>query len=341
MDQQSKQRGVSAWRRVVLRMAARASWHIRGLLLWLLQRPGLRWVPLPYPAIGNVQQWRAQAESMCASKVLPKRHYVRALQHGMFTAQNLADAVFLRNRMGFELAFLEDPLLMGMLAARAGSGMAQKIRAEAHKEAKAEAEEARRDGRQQAAVRELIGPRGGLPTLRKDLLKLAALLHVTVEEKDTVPKIRELCKPMVDLLLKGKDKEPPAEVSRAKSATVQAEAKSMASAQFPAPEVQWPTLDLQDPSVLPLQQVQQMMVAQEEKFQGMLSQVFQHVMSMQNNPNVPELPGVERGADSVMEERGNWSPTESEKIRIQADYHAEMREERTRMGGSNYASQYE
>eukprot|EP00913_Durusdinium_trenchii_P035559 g33276.t1 len=41
---------------------------------------------------------------------------------------------------------------------------------------------------------------GGLPTLRSDLVKLAALLHVPLEDKMTVPQIKEKVKPMVDLL---------------------------------------------------------------------------------------------------------------------------------------------
>ena len=90
---------------------------------------------------------------------MAKRHLTRAQQVGAFTAQNLKDAVFLRNRMGFNLAFMEDPLLTGMLAARATKGLASKIRADAIQEAQKEAKRLKEEGKLTAAARELIGPR--------------------------------------------------------------------------------------------------------------------------------------------------------------------------------------
>lgn len=117
--------------------------------------------------------------------------YRKALQLQLFSPANLAECCFLRNRMGLELSFLEDPLLMGMMACRAAKGMGSRIKALARQQADQEAKKARAEGRQEAAVRELIGPRGGLPTLRKDLLKLAALVHVPVTDKMTVDQIRQ------------------------------------------------------------------------------------------------------------------------------------------------------
>lgn len=155
------------WGRLLRRLVLRAAWHIQGLLLWLLQRPALRWVPLPYPAVGDLTAWQDQAETMVANRCLPRRHVTRARQVGAFNAQNLVDATHLRNRMGFQLAFLEDPMLMGMLAARASKGMSHRIRSVALMEAKEEAKKLKESGKQQAAVRELIGPRGGLPTFVK------------------------------------------------------------------------------------------------------------------------------------------------------------------------------
>ena len=37
---------------------SRALWHVHGMLLWLLQRPALRYVPFPYPSVGTVSQWK-------------------------------------------------------------------------------------------------------------------------------------------------------------------------------------------------------------------------------------------------------------------------------------------
>ena len=122
---------------------------------------------------------------------MAKRHLTRAQQVGAFTAQNLKDAVFLRNRMGFNLiSCMEDPLT-GMLAARATKGLASKIRADPIQEAQKEAKRLKEEGKLTAAARELIGPRGGLPVLRQDLLRLATLLHVEIAEGDTIAKLKE------------------------------------------------------------------------------------------------------------------------------------------------------
>ena len=153
--------------------------HTRGLAL-ALAATSLRWVPVPYPATSDTKQWRQQAESMVANGSLAKCHLTRAQQVGAFTAQNLKDAVFLRNRMGFNSAFIEDSLLTGMLAARATKGLASRIRADAIQEAQKEAKRLKDEWKLTAAAREQIGPRGGLPVLRQDLLRLAALLHVEV-----------------------------------------------------------------------------------------------------------------------------------------------------------------
>jgi hypothetical protein len=126
---------------------------------------------------------------------MAKRHLTRAQQVGAFTAQNLKDAVFLRNRMGFNLiSCMEDPLT-GMLAARATKGLASKIRADPIQEAQKEAKRLKEEGKLTAAARELIGPRGGLPVLRQDLLRLATLLHVEIAEGDTIAKLKEKCRP--------------------------------------------------------------------------------------------------------------------------------------------------
>ena len=143
------------------RLVVRAVWHMQGVWLWLLQRPGLRWLPPPYPSVGSPEQWRMQAESIVANRAFPRRHYRKALQLQLFSPANLAECCFLRNRMGLELSFLEDPLLMGMMACRAAKGMGSRIKALARQQADQEAKTARAEGRQEAAVRELIGPRGG------------------------------------------------------------------------------------------------------------------------------------------------------------------------------------
>ena len=52
------------FRRMCLRLLERNVWHFAGLLLWLLQRPLLRYVPLPYSNTRSLEEWKEQAEAM-------------------------------------------------------------------------------------------------------------------------------------------------------------------------------------------------------------------------------------------------------------------------------------
>lgn len=49
-------------------------------------------------------------------------------------------------------------------------------------------------GNQEEMVRQLVGPRGGLPSLKADLVRLATLLHVQVDPKDTVDQLKKKVK---------------------------------------------------------------------------------------------------------------------------------------------------
>eukprot|EP00974_Lingulodinium_polyedra_P041966 4028622-Lingulodinium_polyedra.AAC.1 len=46
------------WGRFVGRFLIRAVWHWRGLLLWLVRRPRLRCLPLPYPAVRSRKEYQ-------------------------------------------------------------------------------------------------------------------------------------------------------------------------------------------------------------------------------------------------------------------------------------------
>ena len=177
-----KEEVLCRFNRLLVRMLLRSRWHVQGLLLWLLQRPYLRYVPYPYPSVKTVEQWQLQADQMAVAKSASRRHVTRALQLKAFTAKNLQELTWLRGRVGLRQAFLEDTMLTGMLAARAQRGTAAYLRKAAIAEAKAEADKLKADGKKQEALRQLVGPRGGLPTLRADLLRLAALLHVQLDE---------------------------------------------------------------------------------------------------------------------------------------------------------------
>ena len=147
------------------------------------------WFPLPCLLMNmlNLMKYMRTCLSMlpCPKPLHPLRWRMHLRGRHPSLSFRLKDATYLRNRMGFEMAFMGDPLLAGMLAARASEGISHRIRSVALMEAKEEAKKAKDAGKQQIAVRELVGPRGGLPTLRQDLLKQSALFHLDVSEKDT------------------------------------------------------------------------------------------------------------------------------------------------------------
>lgn len=186
--------------------------------------------------------------------------YRKALQLQLFSPANLAECCFLRNRMGLELSFLEDPLLMGMMACRAAKGMGSRIKALARQQADQEAKKARAEGRQEAAVRELIGPRGGLPTLRKDLLKLAALVHVPVTDKMTVDQIRQAVRPVVQEM--ARDNTPKKSGASSSGLAVESPQRLLEPKSLPAPES--PTTTTVDQPAI-LQEVNSLLANQEEK----------------------------------------------------------------------------
>lgn len=79
-------------------------------------------------------------------------------------------------------------------------GMTKGLKKAAQAEALEAAKQAGSTEKREQEARTLIGPKGCLPTLRRHLLKLAALLRVDIAEKDTVDTIKEKAKPMVNLL---------------------------------------------------------------------------------------------------------------------------------------------
>ena len=221
---------------------------------------------------------------------LSKRHLARARQVGAFNAENSMDA---RNRLGFEVSFMEDPLLAGILAARSAKGISHRMRAIALQEAKAEAKRIKNSGRQREAVQELVGPPGGLPTLRQDLLKLAAILHIDIAKKDTRAMLKEKCRPAIDLLMEGFPNQPK------ESQRPRTEPSLRRKHLWQRLQLRWQTAHRRSfrfsknrrPAVsgdVPLQQVQQLMAEQEARCQTMLSQVFQHVMNLQGSQMLPQ-----------------------------------------------------
>ncbi len=189
------------WSRFALRTLKKFEWHAKGILLWLVQRSCLRYVPFPYPSVSTCEAWKEQANKMAFEiGCLSHRHLERAAILNSFNAANLADCIWLRNRVGLKVAFMEDPLLEGMLAAKSAKGTAALLKKEAFAEAQRQARVLASQDKLQSAARELLGPKGGLPTLKKDLIKLAAYLEQPIDEKATVDQMKSLLRPLVSQL---------------------------------------------------------------------------------------------------------------------------------------------
>ena len=184
----------------MLRSQERSLWAAKGLLLWLHRKPWLRYLPLPFPSTTTLQQWKEQALKQAMDGIFPKQHFKKAELAQSFNMQNLGDCSHLRDRLGLATSFMEDPKVEGMLCGRAMKGLGAKLKKQAHLEALEAAKAAEESGKREQEARSMIGPKGGLPTLRGDLLRLAALLHVPVEDGDTVNQLKEKIKPTVALL---------------------------------------------------------------------------------------------------------------------------------------------
>eukprot|EP00913_Durusdinium_trenchii_P033105 g30995.t1 len=173
-----------------------------------------------------------------------------AYEADKFTFAHLSECIQWRNRIGLDASFCEDPVLQGFKLAKAAKGLSQKVKSAALAEAQTKAQEAAAAGELEQQARELIGPRGGLPTLRKDLVKLAALLNVPIQASDTVEQIKEKVKPTVALLKEGSK---PSAKAKAKGdakkptlapfiveSTLYKNLKSEASGSRPPENVPWP-----------------------------------------------------------------------------------------------------
>ena len=181
-----------------------------------------------------VEKWLCQAQSMVQGRVLPQKHLQMALQQKRFTMTNLGECVHLRQRLGLRTSFCEDVMLNGMLEAVPMKGMAAKLKKAAQQEALEESQKMKSDLQREEAARSMIGPKGGLPTLRGDLLRLASLLHVKVDEKDKIEDLKAKVRPIVNVL---KEKPPPltaAKTSAKKGAKPKSVAKDAAASSMSA-----------------------------------------------------------------------------------------------------------
>ena len=174
---------------------APTGWHFQGVLQWLIQRPFLRYLPFPEPMVATVKEWKDQLQDNVTRGVWARRWLQKAASR--MSAVTLKEAQTLRSRLGLELCFMEDPaLLFGirMLRRRPRAKAQASLVEETHKAI------AELDGRRDDYAREMIGPRGRLPKLKCDLVKLALLPRVPVSGDDTIEDLKRKVRPMVEEL---------------------------------------------------------------------------------------------------------------------------------------------
>lgn len=265
-------------------------------------------------------------------RAIPQQHHQRAIHFQAYSTQNLHELSQFRNRLGLEFAFVEDNLLQGMLAARSGKGIKQQLKKEAMKEAQAAAAEATQKGEQVEAVRSLIGPRGGLPSLKSDLLKLAALLMIPVDTKMTNEELKNACRPIVaELLAKGPTKAKTSSSSTSRSSTDHPPMTKAPSAVGAYQKAGFPTPSKAPEPGISASEVQQLLAQQEQRFQSMLNGVFQHMMT----PGAVGVPPISQTLDATMgqppaEELHGWSQDEIQQMN--RDYYEQDAEWRTANG---------
>lgn len=334
-----KEAVVQRWRRMVARLHDRRLWHFHGILLWLLQRPGLRFLPCPYPTVKSCKGWALQVESMSSQKIWPARHLKLALK--AMTPARLSECLFFRDRIGFELAFLEDQVMGNILLVRNMRGQKAAIHKEAMLEAQREARQVAQSDQRDETIRSLIGPRGGLPTLKGDLVKLATLLHQTVEEKDTVEILKQKVRgPLAAVMATLKNKD-----SRSRASQDADSMKSLPSSSQSAPPSPDRRAHQQDDLQALEGRVLQSLEKQEKKFQEFFQQMMLHMQSMPketaatpNSWTMATPPRRHRGEDVVMNQQEQMEEmSRAEVQRLNAEYYQDRRAEWVASHGAEYA----
>ena len=151
---------LTRWRRVFTRIAARSVWHWQGLLHWLLPRAHLRGWATPWPGTETVFQYHRQS-----LRLQSMAYHV--------SAAVLLELVELRNKMGFELAFLgNDKVTEAVRIARISSGVMVRLRGAA------QAERGPTALPSASSSGPGFGPRGGLPRDKPSLQAFARRMRL-------------------------------------------------------------------------------------------------------------------------------------------------------------------
>jgi len=226
-------------------------------------------------------------------------------------------------------------MLTGLLAARSNKALNLRLRAEVIAEAKAEANQLKDEKAKVEAVRSLIGPRGGLPTLRNDLLRLATLLHVEIADRDTIEVLKTKIRPVVESL-----KGPLAEVKSSRSSTEHFEvgtptAAAKAKSAPKPPPVELPNR-MQPDAQMSNEELRALLTEQENKYTTMINQMYQHIMMVQSNA-ASMMPPLTMGElpDAQMAPRDR---TAEEIQQMNADYQLEMGRQRFEAQHGEFAS---
>ena len=115
------------------------------------------------------------------------------------------------------------------------------------------------------------------------LLKLAALLHIDVPEKATVEQIKQMCRPVVGAFMLKPGKSSTASSStEVKPAQQQPERTEMTPKGAPKDDEVGSWSSSSATHGIIVQDVHALLAQQDIKYQGMLSQVMQHVMALSN-----------------------------------------------------------
>ncbi|CAE6915744.1 RE2 [Symbiodinium sp. CCMP2592] len=275
------------------------------------KRVALRWASA-LVAAAAVAALPEQAEAMVRSGGLSRRHFRAAALQNKFE----------------DLGLLKDPMLDGMLAARHTKGVRAAIHGQLVEKLKKEAAEKKTREEQLTAARALLGPKGGLPTLKQDLIRLATLLHVEVSAQDTVEKLKNKLRPTLDAL-----KGIPLQAAPPTTSTTTPAASSAGLPQPPgAPqghlhlEIGPRTAGPMEPPAVNqadlLQQVSSMMEARldarDHRLESLLHQTMQHVMAMANSGSQPSDGAGGLSPDSDMGFQQAWNKCKYDRKLVKA-----------------------
>ena len=140
-------RMLARWSRMLLKFVRRREWRYRGLLLWLVARPSLRFLPFPWPSCHTVQQYAEQ----------PRRRGAPQAAHREISAAELKDLIFLHQKVGNDDAF------PGNQQGEQALSIVTSPRRAMQRVKWLAAQERVRDVSDLEVINPVIGPKGGVP----------------------------------------------------------------------------------------------------------------------------------------------------------------------------------